>query len=73
MKVYDKELKKKVDVCCADCPKYKCYWARPDPGVFVPGRGYKSRGSKPSNEYICGNRAIHGCPDNPKLREELEC
>jgi len=62
MKVRDKKLKKDVHVCHEDCPHRHCYWPRSDPGVFVQGQGYKSRGSKPSNEYICGNRAIHGCP-----------
>jgi len=63
MKIKDKELNVLVDVCHKDCPKRECYWARPDPGVFVPGRGYKTRGSAPSKEYICGTRAINGCPD----------
>jgi hypothetical protein len=63
MKVYDKDIKSQVDVCDKDCPKRDCYWPRTDPGVFVQGRGYRSRGSKPSNEYICGTREIHGCPD----------
>ena len=65
MKVRDKALGKFVDVsekaCVAD--KRRCYWPRIDPGVFTPGQGYKARGSKPSNEYICGTRAIRGCPD----------
>lgn len=63
MKVKDKNLKRMVDVCDKECPNRPCYWPRTDPGVFVPGKGYKSRGSKPSNEYICGTRAIYGCPD----------
>ena len=73
MKIKDKKLKKMVDVCDADCPNRKCYWARPDPGVFVQGRGYRQRGPKPSTDYICGQRAIHGCPDKyyPKKEEEF--
>lgn len=63
MKVRDKELKVKVDVCHNECPERPCYWPRTDPGVFTPGKGYKSRGSRPSEDWICGNRAIHGCPD----------
>ena len=63
MIVRDKELKKYVDVCEKDCLGRPCYWPRPDPGVFTPGKGYKTRGSKPSSKYLCGNRAIHGCPD----------
>ena len=59
MKVRDKELKKDVNVMCKDCPKFKCYWARPDPGSFSVGRGYKFR----SNNYLCGHREIHGCPE----------
>jgi len=63
MKIYDKELKKKVYVFGKECLKRDYYWPRPDPGVFTQGVGYKSRGSKVSHEYICGTRAIHGCPD----------
>jgi len=63
MKIKDKNLKVQVDICHEDCPSRECYWARPDPGVFTQGQGYKSRGSKPSRDYICGNRAIRGCPD----------
>jgi len=63
MKIKDKKIKEIVDVCDKECPNRKCYWPRPDPGVFTPGKGYKSRGSKHSSEYICGARAVHGCPD----------
>ena len=63
MKIRDKTLKVIVDVCDKSCPNRPCYWPRTDPGVFTPGKGYKTRGNKPSNEYICGTRAIHGCPD----------
>jgi len=63
MKIKDKKIKEIVDVCDKECPNRKCYWPRPDPGVFTPGKGYKSRGSKHSSEYICGTRAVHGCPD----------
>jgi len=62
MLVKDKELKKKVDVSEKDCLSRPCYWPRSDPGIFVQGRGYRSRGGKPLKHYICGNRAIHGCP-----------
>jgi hypothetical protein len=63
MKVIDKELGVAVSVFDLKCLKRECYWPRPDPGVFTPGRGYKTRGNKPSSEYICGTRDIHGCPD----------
>ena len=63
MKIRDKNIKHLVDVCHKDCPNRECYWPRPDPGVFTPGKGYKSRGPKQSSEYICGTRAIHGCPE----------
>ena len=63
MKVKDKKIKVTVDVAEKDCPNRPCYWPRPDPGVFTPGKGYKTRGNRVSNEYICGTRAIHGCPD----------
>jgi len=65
MKIKDKRLKKMVDVSEVNCPMYKCYWARPDPGSFTQGQGYKFR----SNEWLCGNREIRGCPNEPKLRK----
>jgi len=61
MKIKDKNLKKLVDVSDKDCLRRKCYWPRPDPGVFVQGRGYRSRPGK-RDQWICGTRAIHGCP-----------
>jgi len=63
MKIRDKNLKKDVDVCDQDCPNRPCYWPREDPGVFTQGRGYKRRSSERDEDYTCGNRAIHGCPD----------
>jgi len=63
MQVRDEKLKVNVYVCHIKCPYRPCYWARPDPGVFTSGKGYKSRGDRPSNNYICGNRALYGCPD----------
>lgn len=62
MKVKDKEIKEVVDVSGKDCPTLKCYWPRPDPGVFTQGRGYSQRPGG-SRGYICGRREIHGCPD----------
>lgn len=35
MKVKDKTLNVKVDVFCAQCPSYECYWPRHDPGVIA--------------------------------------
>lgn len=61
MKVYDKEVKKKVDVCDKDCLNRSCYWPRSDPGVFTQGQGYRSRTYDAG--WMCGNREIHGCPD----------
>jgi len=61
MKVRDKRLKKDVNVCDKDCPGKKCYWPRPDPGIFTQGQGYRSRGYDAG--YRCGTREIHGCPD----------
>jgi hypothetical protein len=52
-----------VDVSAKDCPRRPCFWARPDPGVFTQGQGYKSRGGG-SAGWLCGTREIHGCPDN---------
>lgn len=69
MKVRDPSTKKMVDVCEKDCPKRECYWPRPDPGVFVQGRGYRQRSSG-SRGWICGTREIRGCPD--KYCEDTE-
>jgi hypothetical protein len=65
MKVKDKDINEFVNVCHKDCVSgnRQCYWPRSDPGIFVQGQGYRSRGSKVSHDYICGTRAIHGCPD----------
>ena len=69
MKVKDKSLKKDVDVMCKDCPSYQCYWPRPNPGIFTQGQGYRKYGDSRDNMYLCGNREIRGCPDNPKPRD----
>lgn len=67
MIVKDKKLNEKVDVYCQDCPKYKCYWPRTHPGVFIPVQWYKNI---PKKEFwICGTREAHGCPDNPEMKE----
>ncbi len=60
MLIKDKNVKVKVDVSDADCPKRSCYWPRPDPGVFTQGQGYRSRSGKQG--WLCGNREIRGCP-----------
>lgn len=63
MKIYDKNLKKKVDVLRKECMTFKCYWPRLDPGSFTQGVGYRFR----SNDWLCGTREVHGCP---KLKEK---
>ena len=65
MKIKDKRFKKMVDVANPECQQYACYWARADPGSFTQGQGYKFR----SNDWLCGNREIRGCPNEPKLRK----
>ncbi len=70
MKVRDKKLKKNVDVSDKDCPFRACYWPRLDPGSFTQGQGYRHR----SNDWLCGNREIHGCPrekPEPKRKQRL--
>jgi hypothetical protein len=64
VKVRDKELNKQVDVYCKGCLTYTCYWPRPDPGTFTQGKGYSFR----SNDWLCGEREAHGCPDTPKIK-----
>lgn len=68
MKIKDKELKKEIDVSEKICPKYKCYWPRPNPGSFSQGRGYRSYGDKRDKEYLCGTRNAHGCPEIRELK-----
>jgi hypothetical protein len=53
-----------VAVLNVACFGRDCYWPRTDPGVFIPGRGYKRRGRVADERIICGTREIHGCPDN---------
>jgi hypothetical protein len=65
MKIRDKEIKKYVDVYEKNCPNYECYWARPDPGIFTQGQGYRK--ASIDRGYICGTREIRGCPVNPVM------
>ena len=58
MKIKDKSVGKMVNMLNKDCLRRKCYWARQDPGSFSQGTGYSHR----SNDWLCGNREIHGCP-----------
>jgi len=60
MEIKDRKIKEIVDVSDSDCPYRKCYWPRPDPGIFIQGVGYKSRPGK--RKWLCGNREIRGCP-----------
>lgn len=34
MKIRDKSINQMVDVSDRDCLRRKCYWPRPDPGLF---------------------------------------
>jgi len=61
MKIKDRQLKKLVDVSDGDCLRRKCYWPRPDPGVFTQGVGYRTRSGN-KQEWLCGYREIRGCP-----------
>jgi hypothetical protein len=61
MKIKDKTVGQLVNVCDKRCPERKCYWPRPDPGVFTQGVGYRQRTVKVG--WLCGTREVHGCPD----------
>jgi hypothetical protein len=61
MKIKDKKFKEWVNVADKDCPRKKCYWPRPDPGVFTQGVGYRRRSVKIG--WLCGTREAHGCPE----------
>lgn len=71
MKVRDRNIKQTVDVRCGDCLQYKCYWPRPDPGVFTQGQGYR-KSAHGDRGWLCGNREIRGCPDNPEMETKNE-
>lgn len=63
MKIKDRNLGKLVSVCDKECLRRKCYWPRPDPGVFTQGVGYRKRTVDAG--WLCGTREVRGCPDNP--------
>ena len=66
MRVNDKKIGKKVDVFDPKCINRHCYWPRSNPGIFTQGQGY-SRGS---DDYLCGTREVHGCPDDKDHKTE---
>lgn len=66
MRLKDKNIGKHVLVLCRECIGFKCYWPRPDPGVFVQGKGYTVRPSNIKQDWVCGTREIQGCPDKEK-------
>lgn len=72
MKIKDKNVGELVDVCDADCPEMKCYWPRPDPGVFTKGVGYKTRVDGPRGKWLCGTREINGCPARENRKKRCE-
>jgi len=70
MKTKDKMLKKEIDVYDKLCPYRPCYWPRQNPGVFQNGKGYQAYGDSRDQEWACGTRVIHGCPDPlPETKE----
>jgi hypothetical protein len=69
MLIRDKKLKLKVDVWCAECASFACYWPRPDPGMFTQGQGYRER-SGGSKGWLCGTREIKGCPAEPVIKQK---
>ena len=68
MMVKDKNLKVLVDVAEKNCPNFKCYWPRIDPGIFTQGQGYRSRDTSGKTKlgWLCGRREISGCPLQPE-------
>lgn len=69
MKIKDNTLKKETDVAYKTCPSYKCYWPRPNPGIFTQGQGYHHFGDHRDHEWICGTREVRGCPKTPIAKE----
>ncbi len=62
MKIRDKTLKADVAVRDRDCLARPCYRPRRDPGILIPGIGYRER-SGGNGGYECGWREVHGCPN----------
>jgi hypothetical protein len=60
-KLKDPKTKNMVSVVDKLCFQRKCYWPRPDPGVFTQGRGYSSR-TGGNKGWLCGKREARGCP-----------
>ena len=60
-----KGYKEKINVADEKCKDRPCLWIRPDPGIFTQGIGYRRRPGK--QEWFCGTREIHGCPDRLKM------
>ena len=69
MKIKDKNLKKMVDVNRAECSKLDCYNPCEWKGSITPGIGY-SYAPKSQWCYTCLTRDNHGCPLEPKLKQE---
>ena len=63
MKIKDKNIDEYVNVSNKDCLNMKCYWPRPDPGIFTQGIGYRTRNPGKKSEWLCGTREAHGCPE----------
>lgn len=68
MKIRDRKKKCQVEVCNHECLSLKCYWPRPDPGVFTQGEGYRTREGG-SRGWLCGTREAYGCPIH-KIKQE---
>jgi len=66
MKIKDKKIKEMVDVAQKECPRYACYWPRPDPGSFTVGVGYRRR----DGGWLCGTRELKGCPEAPVVKTQ---
>ena len=62
MKIRDKNLKAEVAVRDRACLALPCYLPSRDPGILIPGIGYRER-SGGNGGYECGWREVHGCPN----------
>jgi len=69
MMAYDPQVKKRVSVAHHDCPRRTRYWPRPDPGVFCPGQGYRTREPGRPPRWLCGTRELDGCPADCVVKE----
>jgi len=54
---------RRVDVCCATCPTFGCFWIARH--VVRSPAGASGASSRSTDQYECGRREQRGCPESP--------